>query len=643
MRMSRKIALSISVLIVVALLILAMSLVNLRRVNGIVQQVATVSAPRVVVTGEIRNILNENELAQRNILLLTRQEERQAIADSLPKIREHMEREFASLGQLLPPSSGTTLASLRKAWNDMMAVNEEISAKALRNTADQARKLSLGESGAAFAACIATLDDVAAMLTKSSAFAARPTLERVNAVRAGVYALQSLEKDAILEVEQDRIGNLLSRAEKLMADLQPEVDFIGRGQKLPSAIRVKCEEFHALYGKARQTCQATLDMAFQNEDQKAFLIAATTGLQTGQAARELLNAISREAERDFLAQTELSEATFRSSVFWQLAVSIIGIVAGLALVGVAIRSVIVNLDRVIHELTDSTAQINVAASAISDTSDNLAEGARHQAGQLHDTTGILADMASTTRNNAETANKTNVTTASTVKLVESGAIAVNDMSAAMTDISQQSEKIGDIIKTIEEIAFQTNLLALNAAVEAARAGEAGKGFAVVADEVRSLAGRSAQAARDTSELIVGTVEKVRNGSGIAERLAESFKQIEEGAGQFQSHIQEIAEATDEQAHGVDQVNATMAQLERSTQANAEYAEESSNASRNLRMQADTLTGIVGDLNHLVKGRNAADPVVIGNGGNGGSPARVRAALPGPGARVMRPSDVTLLD
>jgi Methyl-accepting chemotaxis protein len=317
-------------------------------------------------------------------------------------------------------------------------------------------------------------------------------------------------------------------------------------------------------------------------------------------SRLIANVVKNE---EFNLQGAMVDArTSYDRAWWTSLISaIVGVSLGVILAVAIVSRLNRTLTTSINSLRERSEDVSRIASQLASGADELASGATEQASSLEETSSALEQMASMTRQNADNAEQTKQTTSNTLDLITKGSQTVGGVIGAMREIDTSSEKISDIIKTIEEIAFQTNLLALNAAVEAARAGDAGKGFAVVADEVRSLAIRSSEAAKMTSELIQGSVEKVQTGSVQVKDLSESFDQIQSESRNVGRLVDEISSATREQALGVDQVNTAVAQMDKVTQSNAATAEESAAAANDLSEQSLSLNELVNGLARVVYG------------------------------------------
>jgi methyl-accepting chemotaxis protein len=304
-----------------------------------------------------------------------------------------------------------------------------------------------------------------------------------------------------------------------------------------------------------------------------------------------------------------ASVTYNSTITTLLAISGIGIFMGLFLMWTIGRGVTRPLNSVIQGLTDGAEQVSAASSQVSQSSQQLAQGANEQASGIEETSSSLEEIASMTKQNANNAEEANRLMAEVSGLVNKGKASMDRLSLAIEEIKRSSDATSKIVKTIDEIAFQTNLLALNAAVEAARAGDAGKGFAVVAEEVRNLAQRASEAARNTATLIEGSIKNSEQGVNTASETAKALKDVTGSVQKSSELISEIAAASKEQAQGIEQVATSVAQMNQVTQTNAATAEESSSASESLNVQVNQVNGMIGELSAIVGTRNGA-----GNGG-----------------------------
>jgi methyl-accepting chemotaxis protein len=280
---------------------------------------------------------------------------------------------------------------------------------------------------------------------------------------------------------------------------------------------------------------------------------------------------------------------------------LIGALIGLVFATLLTRGITGPIKRIVGGLTEASDQVSAASSQVSGAGHELAEGASEQAASIEETSSSLEEMASMTRQNAANAAQAKSLMTETSQVVSRANNSMAQLTVSMTEISKASQETSKIVKTIDEIAFQTNLLALNAAVEAARAGEAGAGFAVVADEVRHLAMRAADAAKNTAHLIEGTVNKIKEGSGIVEKTSVEFSHVASSAVKMSDLVGEIAVSSSEQSKGIEQLNKAVSAVEQVVQRNASNAEESASASEEMNAQAVQMNGFVRDLVVIVGG------------------------------------------
>ena len=297
-----------------------------------------------------------------------------------------------------------------------------------------------------------------------------------------------------------------------------------------------------------------------------------------------------------------------------------------------INLLVKNLGEAMAQVSEAVGQVSSASGQISQGSQSLAEGANEQASSLEEVSSSLEEMSSMTKQNADNSTQAKNLMAEAGTSINEADEAMKRMSTAIHEIKTSSDNTAKILKTIDDIAFQTNLLALNAAVEAARAGEAGKGFAVVAEEVRNLAMRSAEASKNTANMIEESVKNADGGVKITEDVAKALAKTVETSTKVSDLIGEIAAASNEQALGIEQVNTAVAQMNAVTQQNAANSEESASAAEELNAQAAELSNMVGTFK-------------LGSSG-GGRPQRPQARLSAPAPKPQpqpRPRPAAIAD
>lgn len=291
----------------------------------------------------------------------------------------------------------------------------------------------------------------------------------------------------------------------------------------------------------------------------------------------------------------------KAAVWTQLGISTVGVIVMIIIVSIVARLISSGITHLAGRLQHSTDLVTSSIQQLSVAGQNLSEASSRSAASLEETVASLEEMTSMVKMNSENARQAALLSSSSSEQAKKGEDEMHSLIESMKGISQSSKQIEEIINVIDDIAFQTNLLALNAAVEAARAGEQGKGFAVVAEAVRSLAQRSAAAAKDIATLIRDSVEKIEQGTRKADESGEVLKKIVDSVRKVSDLNKEISTASEEQSVGIQQISQAMNQLDQSVQSNAASSEEISGTVDEINVQAGVMKEVVSDLNIVVHG------------------------------------------
>jgi methyl-accepting chemotaxis protein len=411
----------------------------------------------------------------------------------------------------------------------------------------------------------------------------------------GVLLFSSIDSKETMEKTEKAFNKGVSVLNERIGEMRPLLAG-EEGTALLNEIESGAQSYIQNHRNLYAMCQLGKSKEAATTDSGRGVVIGTRMSDTAEKLQELQLQRSREALRRSAVLNRVSNGVTSGLIALSIAVAL-AILLGL-------RGTNRTLQQATAELVEEASQVSEAALQVSSTGQSLAQGASEQAASLEETSASSEQIASMAHRNTESSGKCAQLMAVVDRRVSEANASLSEMAASMQEITTAGDRISRIIKVIDGIAFQTNILALNAAVEAARAGEAGLGFAVVADEVRNLAQRSAQAAKDTTELIETSNSKSHEGSSKLTRVTSVIDSITESISQVKILVQEVNLGSQEQMRGVDQIAKAILHMQQLTQDTASKAEESAGAGEELSGQVASVRESVGRLSDLIDSKRS---------------------------------------
>lgn len=600
MKLSKKISLGFASILIIAVLLGMVAIINMTRSGSNAKKLDMEFVPAVSLSSDIETSVNGIMLNVRSYGL----SETQTYYDNYTKISEEFSKQISEIEKLSErtkniPNLKENVASLKKSeaeYRTMVVETKKYNdtLETIRGTMNTEAQLFMNQAMSYLASQEIKLKEEAD--SNKGAKVIKERLEKISGINSVINVGNAV-----------RIGNFKAQALKdpvAFAEAMTNFDKINTGIE---AIRAKTIQESNLQELDK------IKLAGEN-----YKLAMSNFLSTWNARAELEKARSAKGNEMLeildkikvigLTNTENVAKSTNTSLSASTVIMIIGltiaVILGIALSIIIITSITKSINQIVNNLKTGAEQVFQASEQLSSASQSLAEGSSEQAAAIEETSSTLDETSSMVQQNTENTKQASALSNSAKESADKGNKEMEDMMKAMNEIKESSSQISKIIKVIDDIAFQTNILALNAAVEAAGAGEAGMGFAVVAEEVRNLAQRSAQAAKDTSDMIETSIIRANKGADIAERVFNSLEEIRGQAKKVNEIMNEITTASQEQAQGIFQINKAVNQMEQVTQSIASGAEESASSSEELSAQAESLMEIVNNLIVLVEGEGA---------------------------------------